>query len=91
VKELNLLDESIMYVLGAARKYVEGVQRNVPYSKQKQQMESKLKYLKALINKKKGKKIDEGAMEKRKKYYNTDYDNELIPALEDRYTGAVKE
>jgi len=52
--------------MNAARRYVEGVQRNVPYSKLKQKLESTIKYLKGLIQKKKGKLIDGGALEKRK-------------------------
>jgi len=91
IEELNLLDENITYVMNAARRYVEGVQRNVPYSKLKQKLESTMKYLKGLIQKKKGKLIDEGALEKRKQYCQVDYEDEDLPALEDRYTEAVEE
>jgi len=52
VVDLNRLDDAIMYVLSAARRYVEGSKRNVPYSRQKQIKESTVKYLKVLLNKK---------------------------------------
>ena len=54
-REMNALDDTITYVLTAARKRVEGIQRNVPYSKTKQIKESKVKYIRGLINKKKEK------------------------------------
>jgi len=53
-KEMNVLDKLITYVLIAARKKVEGIARNIPYSKTKQVKWSTLKYIKVLINKKKG-------------------------------------
>ena len=56
VEDMNVLDELIIYVLTAARKRVEGIAQNVPYSKTKQIKWSTIKYIKALINKMKGKK-----------------------------------
>ena len=66
--EMNVVDELITYVLNAARKRVEGIVRNVPYSKMKQIKWSSIKYVKALINKLKGKQVDEGALQRRKEY-----------------------
>ena len=86
--EMNALDDSITYVLTAAQKKVEGIQRNVPYSYSKQVKESTLKYIKGLINKKKGKRVDEGAIKRRKEYCKIDMDELSLPELEDRYTGA---
>ena len=55
-QEMNALDESITYVLTAAKKKVEGIQQNISHLATKQVKESTVKYLRALINKKKGKK-----------------------------------
>jgi len=57
----------------------------------KQIKESKVKYLKALIQKKNGRKIDERALKRRKEYCQIDMDNESLPALNDKYQEAVKE
>ena len=43
------------------------IQRKAPFLKKKEILESTLKYIKALINKRKGKKIDEGTLKRRKK------------------------
>ena len=85
---MNAIDDSITYVLTAAWKKVEGIQQNVPYSYSKQVKESTLKYIKGLINKKKGKRVDEGAIKRRKEYCEIDMDELSLPELEDRYTGA---
>ena len=89
--EMNVLDESITYVLSAAQKKVEGVQRNIPYSMNKQVKESKLKYIKGLINKKRGRRVDEGALNRRKEYCEIDMDEMELPELMDRHTEAMIE
>jgi len=91
IKELNMLDDAITYVLSAARKYIEGVQRNVPYSKVKQIKESTLKYLRVLINKKRGKRIDEGVLKRRKEYCKLDLEMEDLPVLVSRYEEVVED
>ena len=89
--EMNVLDELITYVLSAARKKVEGVQRNIPYSITKQVKESKVKYIKGLINKKRGRRVDEGALNRRKEYCEIDMDDMDLPELMERQTEAVIE
>ena len=90
-QEMNELDDMITYVLTVARKKVEGNKRNVPYSKLKQVKYSTTKYIKALIRKKQGKQIDEGALKRRKEYCNLSLEEMSIPALQDRYTEAIEE
>ena len=82
------MDETITYVLTAAWTKVEGTQRNIPYSKTKQVKESMVKYIWGLINKKKGKRVDKGALKCRKEYCEVDIDELNLPELEDRYTEA---
>jgi hypothetical protein len=91
VRELNLLDDAITYVLSEARRQVEGIQRNVPYSKEKQQKASAPKYIKALLKVKRGGRVDEGALKRRKEFCGMDLEDLSIPALEDRLTGAIEE
>ena len=86
--EMNALDESITHVLTAARKKVEGIQRNIPFSTTKQVKESKVKCIRGLINKKKGKKVDEEALKQRKEYCEVEMEDLSVPDLEDRYTEA---
>ena len=87
--EMNALDESITCVLTVARKKVKGMQRNMPFSITKQVKESKVKYIRGLINKKKGKRIDKGALKRQKEYYGVDLKELDIPELEYRYTEAI--
>ena len=61
------------------------------YSRNKQVKESVVKYIRALINKKKGKQIDEGALKRRKDFCKLNLEDLELPALEDRYTGAIEE
>ena len=87
--KMNALDKSITYVLIVVRKKVEGIQRNVPFSITKQVKESKVKYIRGLINKKKGKRVDEGALRRRKEYCGVNLEELDIPELEYRYTEAI--
>ena len=43
------------------------------------------------MNKKKEKRVDEGALKRRQEYCNIEVDDLGMPTLEDRYIGAVKE
>ena len=47
-----------------------------------------VKYVWGLINKKKGKRVDEGALKCRKEYCEVDIDELNLPELEDRYKEA---
>ena len=47
--------------------------------------------MKALINKLKGKQVNEGALQRRKEYCELQLDQLDLPELEDRYTGVVEE
>ena len=53
--------------------------------------ESKVKYIKGLINKKKGKCVDEGAIKRRKEYCEIDIDELELNELENKYTRALIE
>ena len=55
----------------------------------KQIKASKIKHLKALINKKNGRKVDEGDLKRRKEHCQVDVDIESVPALIDRHNKAV--
>ena len=73
-EEMNIVDKEIIYVLNAVRKYAEGPYSNYPYANEKQRIISKMKYIKALIRKRKGGMIDEKAMIRRKKLIDKEYD-----------------
>jgi len=51
---MNVVDKTISYVFNAARKFVEGIDRRIPWMPEKIQKEMKMKYIKGLIRKKKG-------------------------------------
>ena len=53
-------------MLNAARKRFEGVKSNVPHFYERNQMQSNLKHLKAVIRKRKGGGVNEKAMERQK-------------------------
>ena len=61
----------------------------MPFSITKQVKESKVKYKRGLINKKKGKRVDKGALRRRKEYCGVDLEELDIPELEHRYTEAI--
>jgi len=65
-KEIDRLDDSIVFVLDSARKYFEGNIRTVPLSSQKMKRRTVLLYYKALKNKAAGKNVDEEMMERRR-------------------------
>ena len=48
-----------------------------------------MKYIRGLINKKKGKRVDKGALRWRKEYCGADMEELDIPDLEYRYTEAI--
>ena len=50
-----------------------------------------MKYIKSLLNKKKGRRVDEGALKRRKEYCKLELEKLSIPELENRYTGAIKD
>jgi len=80
--ELNVVDETISYVFNAARKFVEGIDRRIPCTPKKIQKEMKMKYIKGLIRKKKGARIDEKVLEKRKDTIQENLDVLEIKELE---------
>ena len=61
--------------IDAEKSSVKGMKRNVSYSKIKWSKASKVKYLKASINKKIRQKADEGALKQRRDYCQANIDN----------------
>ena len=53
--EINMLDEHTAHALDVARKRVEGIKRNAPFTTSRQIKESTMKHIKALTSKAKGK------------------------------------
>ena len=80
--EMNVLDEHTTHALDAARKYMEGMKRNVPFTTMKQKKESTMKYVKALKSKAKGKNVDEKLMLRRQELLGIDHNNMSKEELE---------
>jgi len=66
-QELERLDEIITFVLNLARKYVKGHKRNVPYTQKKVQLRMAKQYYKGLVKQRQGVRIDQGALNKKKR------------------------
>ena len=64
-QEIDRLDETITFVINAARKYVEGVKRRTLSSRQKVKIRTTCVHWKALVKKKEGRNIDENALKGR--------------------------
>ena len=66
-QEIEQIDELIARILNVAQKKVEGLFRNIPYSKEKVNHQGTLLYQKSKVRKLKGGVVDEEVMSKRKK------------------------
>ena len=58
-KELERIDQTISFVLESARKYVEGIRRNIPYSTEKVKLRAKKQFYLGMLRKREGQRIDE--------------------------------
>ena len=63
---MEQIDIIITRMLNTATKKVEGMKRNIPYSKEKRKRRATVLYYKAVLRKMKGIAIDEEIMEKRR-------------------------
>jgi len=89
--EMNSIDDEITYALNLARKGVEGLRAGIPYSEEKQQKIAKMKYLHAIIRQKRGHKIDNGALERRKSIANISIEGKSIEEIKEMYEIAIQE
>ena len=83
-QELERLDEMISFVLNSARKYVEGNKRNVPYSQRKVQLRMKKQYYRGLVKQRQGARIDQGALNKKKRMAKIGEENLTIEELKQK-------
>ena len=87
-KEIDWLDETIIYVLNAARKHVEGIKRTIPILSKKVKLQSTLLYYAAFLKKKEGKRIDEKSLEGRQKFLELERENLNRQEAEEKYNNA---
>ena len=90
LKEINIVDEEITYLLNAARKYVEGPKSGIPYSQQKQMKLSTILCIKGYIKKKKRGIINKKALERRKRVAKINLEGKEIEELKELYRNLVK-
>jgi len=83
-QELERLDEMISFVLNSARKYVEGNKRNVPYSQRKVQLRMKKQYYRGLVKQRQGARIDQGALNKKKRMAKIGEENLTMEELKQK-------
>ena len=67
-QEIDRLDETITYVLNAARRHIEGMKRTIKCTPRKIKLRSTVLYYSALKRKAEGKQIDDKALEGRRKF-----------------------
>ena len=79
----------ISFVLNSARKFVEGHKRNVPYSQKKVQLRATKLYYKALIRKRQGGRINEGALEKKRRMAKLEIEELNMEKLKTKYELAL--
>ena len=80
-RELNAVDDEITHVLNKARKSAEGVRSNVPYSKEKEEIITGMKYVKDLIKIKSGVPVNHNQTRKRKETLNVDWEDKNVEEL----------
>jgi len=64
-QEIERLDETISFVLDSARRYVEGIRKNIPYSIKKVTLRATKQFYKGLLRKLDSRRVDEEALRKK--------------------------
>ena len=93
-QEIERLDETIGFVLDSARKYVEGMKRNVPYSKKKMKLRAKKNFYISRLKQLDGRRIDKQAMRRKQEIAeieNMDWSREELQSLRDEAVNELNE
>ena len=89
--EMNRVDEEITYILNAAKNYAEGPHIDHVRSSKKQLILIEKKYIKEVLRKKRGGKIDDTRIIRRGQVTGKDYENCSIEELEEKLQKVIED
>ena len=89
-QEIDRLDETITFVLNAAKKCAEGVKRTTPSSLQKVRIRKTCLYYEVLFKKKEGKNADENALKERREFLDLESEDMSRDEAEEKHEEALK-